>query len=289
MSFSTASPNGRRSHVPGFVKRQLDKITVENIKLELMRTAYGEQQSFLARRDPRILIAWYLVFAIVPWFFYNRVVLLLLLAITVAAAAVTRVSKLIIILLIFGVVSQLGSLAFVALFLGGDFSVFLGLSTLVIKLVTVSLASIAVFACMDPERFSDGLLSLRVPGHVTFGISYAYRIVPVLIEEYNNIINAYRLRGRRPERRGFLGMRQLFYIGRLAIKAFYPMALNTAKRVRTTVEGLEVKGFTYSLHSPEARAMKLAHLRVTVTDVVFLLASVALVAASIALGEIYTL
>lgn len=37
----------------------LDKLSVEQIKIELMRTAFGRQSTFLSRFDPRILLIWY--------------------------------------------------------------------------------------------------------------------------------------------------------------------------------------------------------------------------------------
>ncbi|MBP8056987.1 MAG: hypothetical protein KA314_14210 [Chloroflexi bacterium] len=53
-----------------------EKISVEYVKGEILRTVYGNEKTFVASLDPRILLLWYLVFAIVPWFFYDRLVLL---------------------------------------------------------------------------------------------------------------------------------------------------------------------------------------------------------------------
>ena len=103
----------------------------------------------------------------------------------------------------------------------------------------------AVFTSVDPEKFSDSLLSFGVPAKFGFGVSYGYRMLPILLEEYENIIHSFRLRGKKPAK-GLFYTRYLYYYAKMAVIAFYPMMLNTAKRTRTTVEALEVRGFSYS-------------------------------------------
>lgn len=256
-----------------YLKKWLSKISVENIKLELMRTAYGTRDTFLAGIDPRILIIWYFIFAVVPWFFYNNILLLALFIFVVLIVSFSRVSKLIIFLLAFGVTSEMVFYGLMANFLGGGTEAFIALITLTLKLVIISLASIAVFASMDPEKLGDAFLSFGLSGRVTFGISYGYRMLPILIEEYHNIINAYRLRGKSPANKGFLYWNYIFYIGKIMINAFYPLIFNSAKRTRTTVEALELKGFSYALEQEESKKLKLSYLKIRAKDMIFLLFS----------------
>lgn len=85
------------------------------------------------------------------------------------------------------------------------------------------------------------------PERLSFSISYAYRILPLLMEEFQNILLSYRLRGNPPEHETFVGkIRYLAYQIKIIIHAFYPLMLNTAKRSRTTVEVLEIKGYRYA-------------------------------------------
>jgi energy-coupling factor transport system permease protein len=198
--------------------------------------------------------------------------------ITGAAAIAARANRLIFFLLAFGILSDIAGWGIASLLFGGDLTVFWSLTTLFLKLIVVSLASIAVFASLDPDRFSDALLSIGMPQQFAFGVSYGYRMIPVLLEEYNNIVNAYRLRSKEPEKPGFLYIRKLGYLLKIIIRAFYPMILNTAKRTRTTVEGLEIRGFTYALDHPEAKKLRLQYLRVDMADLVFLFGSLALLA-----------
>lgn len=57
------------------------------------------------------------------------------------------------------------------------------------------------------------------------------------------------------------------------MNSFYPLILNTAKKSRTTVEALEIKGYRYASNNKEVKKMKLKNLKVTYDDLIFLLAS----------------
>ena len=54
------------------------------------------------------------------------------------------------------------------------------------------------------------------------------------------------------------------------MQAFYPLMLNTAKRSRTTVEALEIKGYRYAAVDKQVKRMKLRTLQVTTNDFLFL-------------------
>lgn len=266
-----------------------EKLSVERIKIELLRTAYGHSRTFLSKFDPRMLIGWYSFFAVAPWFIHNKTVLLgMLLAIAILTYT-SKPSVLVFIVLAFGLVTDTAYMLIVALAFGGGFSAALALSTLTLKLLVIALASIAVFSSMDPEKLSDALLSLGMPAQFSFGVAYGYRMLPILIEEYNNLLYSYRLRGRAPLRKGFLGWRALVYMGKISVLAFYPLILNTAKRTRTTVEALEVKGFTYAVKDPRVKRIKLAYLKVLPRDYVFIAVSAVYVAFLFWLGSQYTL
>ena len=266
-----------------------EKVSVEHFKNEIKKTVYGNRDTFLAKLDPRVLLIWYLVYAILPWLFFNRTILIGFCLILIAIALMSRVSKMIMIFLAFGVISDIVSWGVASLIFGGDLSVFWSLTTVILKVLSVSLASIAVFSTMEPDRFADGLLALGVPDQFAFGLSYGYRMIPVFIEEYQNIFNAYRLRGKGPEKPGFLYSRRFIYFLKLIIKAFYPMILNTAKRTRTTVEGLQIKGYTYAVDRPEVKKIKLAHLKITDQDVLFIALTVLITAIMIQIGRTFPL
>ncbi|MNI67495.1 Cobalt transport protein [compost metagenome] len=142
---------------------------------------------------------------------------------------------------------------------------------------------------MDPEKLSDGLLSIGVPKQVSFGIAYGYRMLPSLLEEYHHIFLSFRLRGVAPKRHGILYWRSITYFLKIAVLSFYPLILSIAKRTRTTVEALEAKGFSYAYQSPEVKKIKLSYMRFTIRDAVFLVVSAMYICLIYALASVYTL
>lgn len=62
--------------------------------------------------------------------------------------------------------------------------------------------------------------------------------------------------------------------------------LNTAKRSRTTVEALEIKGYRYAAVNKEVRKMKLSSLKVTYDDMIFLAISFLWVAVSVLVSTV---
>lgn len=254
-----------------------DVLNVETIKLELIKTAFGKPDVYLAKIDPRVLIFWYLIVSLVPWFTFNNTILLAIIMYTAILAVISRVSPLILTLLGIGIMTELFTIFVGSLFFGdGSFAVVLPLLTFSMKIFIMSIASVSVFASMSPERLSDGLLSLGLPAQFSFAVSYAYRMLPILLDEYHQIFQSYRMRGKSPERPGFLKWRMVYYYIKVIIKSFYPLMLNVAKRTRLTVEALEVRGFSYSLHNPEAKKQKLAYLKLRKQDYVFIVLHLAI-------------
>ena len=104
----------------------------------------------------------------------------------------------------------------------------------------------------------------------------------MMMEEFQNVLLSYRLRGNPPAHENFSGkVKYLVYQIKIIIHAFYPLMLNTAKRSRTTVEALELRGYRYAAVSKEVRKMKLASMKITYDDMIFAAVSFLWVAVSI--------
>ena len=252
----------------------LDKLSMDFLRNQVLKNAYGNDDTFIAKLDPRVLLVWYLFFALVPWFVDRLPFLLgafLLVAVTTVMA---RVAGLVLLLFVVGVFSQTGYLFVVSLLFGGNAETIVPLLILTLKVATVSLASVTVFSGLDPDRLSNGLMWFGCPERLSFSISCAYRMLPMLMEEFQNVLLSYRLRGNAPDSSGFTGkVRYLIYQIRVIIHAFYPLMLNTAKRSRTTVEALEIKGYRNAAVSPEVKKLKLASLKVGYDDMLFVAVS----------------
>lgn len=260
----------------------LDKFSMEFLRSQVLKNAYGNDDTVIALRDSRVLLAWYLFFGLVPWFVNDLPFLLGCFLLVMATTILARVAGLVLFLFAVGVFSQTGYLLIVTLLFGGDASAVGPLLILTLKVATVSMASVTVFSGLDPDKLSNGLMWYGCPEQLSFSISYAYRMFPMMMEEFQNVLLSYRLRGNPPAHENFSGkVKYLVYQIKIIIHAFYPLMLNTAKRSRTTVEALELRGYRYAAVSKEVRKMKLASMKITYDDMIFAAVSFLWVAVSI--------
>ena len=260
----------------------LDKFSMDFLRSQVLKNAYGNDDTVIAALDPRILIVWYLFFGLVPWFVDALPFLLGCFLLVMVTTLLARVAGLVLFLFGVGVFSQTGYLFLATLLFGGDASAIAPLLVLTLKVATISLASVTVFSGLDPDRLSNGLMWFGCPERLSFSISYAYRMLPMLMEEFQNVLLSYRLRGNPPAHETFMGkVRYLIYQVRIIMESFYPLMLNTAKRSRTTVEALELRGYRYAAANKSVKKIKLAALKVSYNDLLFLAVSFLWVAVSI--------
>ncbi|HJB49654.1 MAG TPA: energy-coupling factor transporter transmembrane protein EcfT [Candidatus Anaeromassilibacillus stercoravium] len=266
----------------------LDKFSIDFLRNQVLKNAYGNDDTVIARLDPRILLVWYLFFGLVPWLVNNLWFLMACFLLVLITTVLARVAGLVLLLFAVGVFTQTGYLLMVSFLFGGDASTIVPLLILTLKVATCSLASVTVFSGLDPDRLSNGLMWYGCPERLSFSISYAYRILPMLMEEFQNILLSFRMRGNPPAHERFWGkVKYLFYQVKVVMHAFYPLMLNTAKRSRTTVEALEIKGYRYAAVNKAVKKMKLATLKVTYNDLLFLAVSFLWIAVSILLSTLF--
>lgn len=253
----------------------LDKISIDYIRNQVLKNAYGNDDTIIAKLDPRVLFIWYCFFGVVPWFLDSVIVLLGLFFFVTATTKLAKIAPLVLFLFCIGVFSQTGYLFIISIFFGGDLSTAGPLLIMTLKVAIVSLASITVFSGLDPDKLSNGLLWFGCPEQFSFSISFGYRILPILMEEFQNILLSYRLRSKAPNHRTFKGkIKYLIYQIKIIILSFYPLILNTAKRSRTTVEALELKGYRYASTNPAVKKIKLSSLRLKKGDGIFITISI---------------
>ena len=263
----------------------LDKFSMDFLRNQVLKNAYGNNDTVIAARDPRVLLVWYLFFGLVPWFVQDTVFLLGCFVLVMITTLLARVAGLVLLLFAVGVFSQTGYLLIATWLFGGDASAVAPLLVLTLKVATISLASVTVFSGLDPDRLANGLMWYGCPERLSFSISYAYRILPMLMEEFQNVLLSYRLRGNPPAHDTFTGkVRYLAYQVKIIMAAFYPLMLNTAKRSRTTVEALELRGYRYAATNKAVRRIKLAGMHLTWDDGIFAALSVLWVAVTVLLA-----
>lgn len=265
----------------------LDKISIDYLRNQVLKNAYGNDDTLIASLDPRVLLIWYCFFGIVPWFLDNVVLLLCLFILVVGTTKLAKIAPLVLFLFCIGVFSQTGYLLLISLFFGGNISTIAPLLMMTLKVAVVSLASITVFSGLDPDRLANGLLWFGCPDQFSFSISFGYRILPILMENFQNILLSYKLRGRAPEHKNFKGkIKYLIYQIKIMMISFYPLMLNTAKRSRTTVEALELKGYRYASSNPAVKKIKLSSLKIKMQDIIFAWVSILWVIGSVVVSYI---
>lgn len=253
----------------------LDKFTIDYLRNQVLKNAYGNDDTIIAGLDPRTLLCWYLFFGLIPWFLNDFIVLLGMFVFVAITTKLAKIAPLVLFLFCLGVFCQTGYLFIAALFFGGNLSTLYSLLVMTLKVSVCSLASITVFSGLNPDRLATGLLYFGCPDQLSFSISYAFRILPILMEEFQNILLSYRLRGHSPSKKTWLGKVKYFiYQIKIIILSFYPLMLNTAKRSRTTVEALELKGYRYANENKIVRKKKLASLMFKKDDLIFVLISI---------------
>lgn len=263
----------------------LDKFSMDFLRNQVLKNAYGNNDTVIAARDPRVLLVWYLFFGLVPWFVQDTTFLLGCFVLVMIKTLLARVAGLVLLLFAVGVFSQTGYLLIATWLFGGDASAVAPLLVLTLKVATISLASVTVFSGLDPDRLANGLMWFGCPEQLSFSISYAYRILPMLMEEFQNVLLSYRLRGNPPAHDTFAGkIKYLAYQVKIIMAAFYPLMLNTAKRSRTTVEALELRGYRYAAQNKTVRRIKLAGLHLSWDDGIFAAVSVLWVAVTVLLA-----
>ncbi|MFC7075500.1 energy-coupling factor transporter transmembrane component T family protein [Haloarcula halophila] len=94
-------------------------ISVADVKVDLMRTAYDNEDALLNTFDPRVVLLWTVLFMIVPWLFYDPLPLAVMLGAAFVLAALSQVSKYLLALLLFGQLTNVGFFVVVVPLMGG--------------------------------------------------------------------------------------------------------------------------------------------------------------------------
>jgi energy-coupling factor transport system permease protein len=102
--------------------KYLDAITdisVADVKIDLMRTAYDNDRALLNTFDPRVVLLWTVLFMIVPWLFFDPRPLVVMMGAAFVLAALSQVSKYLLALLLFGQLTNIGFFVVVVPLMGG--------------------------------------------------------------------------------------------------------------------------------------------------------------------------
>lgn len=73
----------------------LEKFSMDFLRNQVLKNAYGNDDTVIAKLDPRILIVWYLFFGLVPWFVNDLWFLMACFLLVVVTTKLARVAGLV--------------------------------------------------------------------------------------------------------------------------------------------------------------------------------------------------
>ena len=76
------------------------------LRNQVLKNAYGNNDTVIAKLDPRILIMWYLFFGLVPWFVNDLWFLMACFLLVVVTTKLARVAGLVLLVFAVGVFSR---------------------------------------------------------------------------------------------------------------------------------------------------------------------------------------
>ena len=248
----------------------LDKISMDFLRNQVLKNAYGNDDTVIVTLDPRVLLAWYLFFGLVPWFVNDIPFLLGCFLLVMVTTILARVAGLVLFLFAIGVFSQTGYLFVVTLLFGGgrlgggpsaDAHPEGGHRVPGLHHRLLRPGPGQALQRPDVVRLpgaAELLHLLRLPDapHAHGGVPERVALLPPP--------------GQSPAHETFRGkVRYLIYQVKIIMQSFYPLMLNTTKRSRTTVEALELRGYRYAAGSKSVKKLKLASLKVSCNDRLF--------------------
>ena len=86
----------------------LDKVSIDFLRNQVLKNAYGNDDTVIAGMDPRMLLVWYLFFGLVPWFVDDIPFLLGCFCLVALTTKLARVAGMVLFLFVLGVFSQTG-------------------------------------------------------------------------------------------------------------------------------------------------------------------------------------
>lgn len=191
-----------------------------------------KKDAFLHNLDPRTKLLLALVYTICALLFTNLIPLLLLLLTLIPIILYGKLGK-------EWIKSIRGlSFLFILVIILNSFFISLSYAISMILRILVMISSFSVFfLTVDPNELSLSLISMNVPYHYAFSFSLAFRFVPTISMEAQNIIDAQQSRGYELQKKGIINqVKNLFPL-------LIPLIICAIRRAFNVAEALESRAF----------------------------------------------
>ncbi|MFX1425257.1 MAG: energy-coupling factor transporter transmembrane component T family protein [Promethearchaeota archaeon] len=193
---------------------------------------FMKKDSFLHNLDPRAKLVLSLVYTIGA-LLYNQIIPLLFIFLSLLPLVILgKILK--------QWLKSIRGLSFLVLFIILLNTLFLSFSfaiAMVLRIYVMVSAFSIFFLTVDPNELALSLISMKVPYEFAFSFSLAFRFVPTIAIEAQNIIDAQQSRGYEMQKKGFINqIKNLFPL-------LIPLIICSIKRAFNVAEALESRAF----------------------------------------------
>ena len=193
---------------------------------------FMKKESFLHNLDPRAKLVLALIYSIGGLLFNQIIPLLLIFLSLIPLIIVGRLFK--------QWIKSIRGLAFLVIFIIVLNTLFISLSfalAMMLRIFIMVSAFSIFFLTVDPNSLALSLISMKLPYEFAFSFSLAFRFVPTIALEAQNIIDAQQSRGYEMEKRGIVNkIKNLFPL-------LIPLIICSIKRAFNVAEALESRAF----------------------------------------------
>ncbi len=193
---------------------------------------FMKKDTFLHRLDPRSKLMFTIVYTIIALLFTQIVPLLLIFLSLIPLILSGKLFK--------QWIKSIRGLSFLILFIIILNTLFLSLSfaiAMIIRILIMISSFSIFFLTVDPNDLALSLISMRIPYEFAFSFSLAFRFVPTIAIEAQNILDAQQSRGYEMQKKGLI--KQIKNLFPLLI----PLIICSIRRAFNVAEALESRAF----------------------------------------------
>ncbi|MFX0008321.1 MAG: energy-coupling factor transporter transmembrane component T family protein [Promethearchaeota archaeon] len=193
---------------------------------------FMKKKTFLHKLDPRAKLVFSVVYTICALLFTEIIPLLLIFLSLVPLILIGRLFK--------QWIKSIRGLSFLIIFIIVLNTLFISLSfaiAMILRIYIMISAFSIFFLTVDPNDLALSLISMKLPYEFAFSFSLAFRFVPTIATEAQNILDAQQSRGYEMQKRGLISqIKNLFPL-------LIPLIICSIRRAFNVAEALESRAF----------------------------------------------
>lgn len=193
---------------------------------------FMKKNSFLHNLDPRAKLVFSIVYTICALLFTEIIPLLFIFLSLVPLILIGKLFK--------QWIKSIRGLSFLIIFIIILNTLFISLSfaiAMILRIYIMISAFSIFFLTVDPNDLALSLISMKIPYEFAFAFSLAFRFVPTIANEAQNILDAQQSRGYEMQKKGLINqIKNLFPL-------LIPLIICSIKRAFNVAEALESRAF----------------------------------------------